>query len=133
MRWRWSSDLPPVERSASVARPVDEVYAEFRGDAANPVVEILLIEDDPPRLLVWELNMRGLRDARLRVEFEPDPGGGTRVSARLEARVVGRLRLQRARLAGAYADVVAGMLDRTCAALESPGEAEPDEPPGSVD
>jgi hypothetical protein len=132
VRWRWSSELPVVERRAQVGCPIDEVYAEFRGDTMGPV-EILLIEDEPPNLLVWELNMRGLRDARLRVEFEPDPGGGTRVSARLDARVVGRLRLQRARLAGAYADVVAGMLDRTCAALESPSGAESDETPGAVE
>ena len=126
MRLRWSGDLPAIERTAEVACPVEEVYAEFRRED-EPNSAVLLVRDEPPRLLEWELNMRGLRDARLQVTIEPVEGAEparTRVTSRLEARVVGRLRRRRGELAESYGAVVESLLERTCAALDEPQNGE---------
>ena len=129
MRWRWSADLPPVERCAEVARPVDDVYAEFRREDDEPNAAVVLVRAEPPRLLEWELNMRGLRGARLTVAIEPIAGTAperTRVTSRLDARVVGRLSRRRDELAESYGAVVEGLLERTCAALAEPAAGEGD-------
>jgi hypothetical protein len=131
VRWRWSVDLPEVERTAEVARAIDDVYAEFRGGDELTPPEILLVEAEPPHLLTWELELRGLRGARLSVELEPIDEGATRVTSRLRASVVGRLRFRRTELAESYAAVVTELLDRACASLDR--TAEQAEPTGAPD
>lgn len=133
MRWRWSGELPTIERSAEVPLPADVVYAEFRGSDDLETSAIALVSEDPPHALVWTLDLRGLRDARLRIGLEPVATGVTRVTTTLDARLVGRLRLRRASLVRDYTAVLTAILDRACERMAAPGPDEAGDAPADED
>ena len=120
MRLRWSGTLPTIARSAEVALPAADVYAGFRDQGEPESTAIVLVADDPPRSLEWSLTLRGLRGARLRVELDPVGQAVTRVTTRLDARIVGRLRLRRSQLVHDYTIVLSAILDRALRRMSEP-------------